>query len=379
MSDDEISNLSRAEVQELEEKTAEKNAWACCYDLALRVDGPHNTLNCYVSSKKEDYFFFNSEYLKQYQDKKHKEKTPGCNYFKKIQNCFRLQYERSENYTEYPKFSCADITNEACDFGKAHSWSGPELTRCPPPYPDSSKLPSYKYKSYQDAPLNTPDCQSRPPNDFQPRVNIRTAFNDGILTKDDPDTLSAFSDKFVVETKHVLSYLDHLMFLQSNQEKMREERIKQSAATKNKPCHGYNWKQLVTDGQLPKLKVVGLDKYIIHNNLDRDILIKIKEEKVLFIIEHLTRNPLSHCNNNQEMAHTNAETLANNVDPDNYDDDNDEKEEHVNSDSDSDVDETEVLEKLIENFLKMMKTGMKVTLMMTILKNMLFKLFYLVD
>ena len=39
MSDDEISNLSRAEVQELEEKAAEKNAWACCYDLALRADG----------------------------------------------------------------------------------------------------------------------------------------------------------------------------------------------------------------------------------------------------------------------------------------------------------------------------------------------------
>ena len=65
------------------------------------------------------------------------------------------------------------------------------------------------------------------------------------------------------------------------------------------------------------------------------------------------------------MIHTNAETLANNVDPDNYDDDNDDKEEGVNSDSGNDVDETEVLEKLIENFLKMMKTGMKVTLMMT--------------
>ena len=98
MNDDEISNLSRAEVQELEEKAAEKNAWACCYDLALSVDGapgPHNTLNCYVTSKK-DYFFFNSEYLKQYQDKKDKEKTPGCNYFQQIENFFRLHYERGK-------------------------------------------------------------------------------------------------------------------------------------------------------------------------------------------------------------------------------------------------------------------------------------------
>ena len=138
------------------------------------------------------------------------------------------------------KFPCADITNEACDFCKAHSCSGPELTRCPCPYPDSSKLPSYKYKSYQDTPLTTPDCQSRPPDDFQPRVNIRKAFNDGILTKDDPDTLLAFSDKFVVEIKHVLSYLDHLMYLQSNQEKRREERKKQSATAKNKPYQSYN-------------------------------------------------------------------------------------------------------------------------------------------
>ena len=103
----------------------------------------------------------------------------------------------------------------------------------------------------------------------------------------------------------------------SNQEKREEERKKQSAATKNKPYQSYNWEQLVTDGQLRKLKVVELDKYIIHNNLDRDILRKNKEEKVLFIIEHLTRNALSHCNSNREVVHTNSETLENN--PDNYD------------------------------------------------------------
>ena len=59
MNDDEISNLSRAEVQELEEKAAEKNAWACCYDLSLRVDvapGPHNTMDCNVTSKKKITF-----------------------------------------------------------------------------------------------------------------------------------------------------------------------------------------------------------------------------------------------------------------------------------------------------------------------------------
>ena len=60
MSHDEISNLSRAEVQELEKKAAEKNAWACCYDLALRVDGtpgPHNTMDCCVTSKKKKITF----------------------------------------------------------------------------------------------------------------------------------------------------------------------------------------------------------------------------------------------------------------------------------------------------------------------------------
>ena len=127
--------------------------------------------------------------------------------------------------------------------------------------------------------MTTSDCQSRPPDDFLPSVNIRKTFNDGILSKVDPDTLSAFSDKFVVETKHVLSYLDHLMYLQSNQEKRREEKIKQSVPTKNKPYQSYNWKQLVRDGQLRKLKVVELDKYIIHNNLDRDILRKIKKKR----------------------------------------------------------------------------------------------------
>ena len=49
MSDDEISNLSRAEVQELEEKAAEKNACACCYDLALRVDGAQEHIILWIA------------------------------------------------------------------------------------------------------------------------------------------------------------------------------------------------------------------------------------------------------------------------------------------------------------------------------------------
>ena len=74
---------------------------------------------------------------------------------------------------------------------------------------------------------------------------------------------------------------------------------------------------------------------------------KVRRKKIL--IGHLTRNTVSPCNNSQEIVLTNAETLTNNVVPDNYDD----KEEHVNSGSESvsGVDKTEVLEKLISEFL----------------------------
>ena len=67
MSDEEISALSNKQIEKLEESAAEKNAWSCCYDIALRADGapgPYGTMESYVTEKEKGSFFYNGEYLK---------------------------------------------------------------------------------------------------------------------------------------------------------------------------------------------------------------------------------------------------------------------------------------------------------------------------
>ena len=60
MSDEKISALSNEQIEELEESVAEKNAWSCCYDIALRVDGapgPHGQWKAMYQKKKMDRSF----------------------------------------------------------------------------------------------------------------------------------------------------------------------------------------------------------------------------------------------------------------------------------------------------------------------------------
>ena len=153
MSDEEISVLSNEQIEELEESAAEKNGWSCCYDIALQVDGapgPHGTMENYLTEKENGSFFYNSEYVKLYQNRKDKEVTPGYHYFKKIEEFLKSHYERGDNYFEYIKFGCSDTGSESCEFCRVSGWSGLPIFRCPPPYPDHSKLPSYQYKAYSD-------------------------------------------------------------------------------------------------------------------------------------------------------------------------------------------------------------------------------------
>ena len=91
MRDEEISALSNEQIEKLEESASEKNAWSCCYDKSLRVDGapgPHGTMESYVTEKENGSFFYNGEYVKLYQNRKNKEVTPGYHYFKKIEEFF---------------------------------------------------------------------------------------------------------------------------------------------------------------------------------------------------------------------------------------------------------------------------------------------------
>ena len=267
------------QIEELEESAAEKNAWSCCYDLVLRVDGapgPHGTMESYVTEKENGLFFYNGKYLKLYQDK---EVTPGYHYFNNTEELFKSHYERGDNYLEYIKFGCSDTGLESCEFCRVSGWPGLPISRCPRPYPDHSKLPSYKYKTYSDTPTAI-NGQTRLVDYYQPKVNMRKEFEDGTLKKEDPDTIRHFADKFIVEVNHVVSYVDHF----TSSHSLRNKKIKRKTARtklrediKRKAYSDYDWQKLVTDGTLRKLQVAELNKYFRHHNFEKDIFRKSKK------------------------------------------------------------------------------------------------------
>ena len=118
---------------------------------------------------------------------------------------------------------------------------------------------------------------------------MRKEFKDGTPKKEVPDTITHFADKFIVEAKHVVSYVDHLTLMCIKKIKRKTARTKLKEDIKRKAYSDYDWQKLVTDGTLRKLQVVELNKYFQHHNFEKDIFRKSKKEKILMIIAHLTK------------------------------------------------------------------------------------------
>ena len=85
------------------------------------------------------------------------------------------------------------------------------MNRIPPPRPDERKLPHYHCKDVFESPSGTNACH-HPPDDWQPRHNIKKCFDDGTLLGDD-DAISSFSTIFIVEKEIIKDHLQHLTTL----------------------------------------------------------------------------------------------------------------------------------------------------------------------
>ena len=120
---------------------------------------------------------------------------------------------------------------------------------------------------------------------------MRKESENGTLKKEDPDTITHFADKFIVEVKHAVSYIDHLTLLPNKKIKRKTARTKLREDIKRKAYSDYDWQKLVTDGTLKKLQVVELNKYFRHHNFEKDIFRKGKNEKILMIIAHYLTRP----------------------------------------------------------------------------------------
>ena len=112
-------------------------------------------MKAFVTNRKEHNFFFNTEYIQQYNAAKletRKVKVPGHNYFKTLDDFIdRIMYDYWRNVSR-------DCENESVD-----------PTPCP--VPDINKLPKYPYLPVAETPItNTENSKRREVDDYHPRA-----------------------------------------------------------------------------------------------------------------------------------------------------------------------------------------------------------------
>ena len=153
-------------------------------------------------------------------------------------------------------------------------------------------------KKFITPPLNK--NARRFPDDWQPRANIKKGFSNGSLqTETDIDR---FATKFAVDPKLVEEYVQHLNDLKQRSQMRAAQRGRKSQQLRQKTFKEYEWRQLVLGGEISKLKVFELDKYLDKHNLLTGKK-ALKDNKAKCIISLVLRNDSS-------ATHTNAVACA---------------------------------------------------------------------
>ena len=109
------------------------------------------------------------------------------------------------------------------------------------------------------------------------------------MLRDKLESVAAFADKFVVKSKFVVDYLQHLEVMEFKRKKRMEERARESSEAKGKSYEDYPWAELCEDvSRMKKLRVPELDRYLKHHGL-KEHLKSSKNEKVKVIVRHCCR------------------------------------------------------------------------------------------
>ena len=85
--------------------------------------------------------------------------------------------------------------------------------------------------------------------------------------------------------------VQHLQILEINKRKRADIRNIQQQEQESKRYQEYEWTKLFEEGELTKLKVKELDKYLIHHNLRKSLNLR-KKEKVTLISSHIASSRL---------------------------------------------------------------------------------------
>ena len=271
MSDEEISQLTVQDYDTHEQERMEKNAWWVSKELSLRIDGApvfNEYIHSFVTVKPEEAFFFNREYITQYNKSsgESQTETPGYYYCAKIVKFIKDHYRVGELYMEFIKDGCKEKDeSQHCNWCKETEWRGPVMSRVPEPCPDKDNQGHYM-DVFESSNYTSTD-EIRPIDQFAPRANLKKLFAEGGISSYDTKAIDDFTKKYIIDKQHVKDYVKHLEELKTGaliraREKERKKLLKQA-----KTFSDYNWKELANMGKLMSLTKLELKHYLMHYKL----------------------------------------------------------------------------------------------------------------
>ena len=187
---------------------------------------------------------------------------------------------------EYRKRECLrtlERTCEYCENTPLYLFKG-FVSPVPRPFPDYNALPEFHYSDHGNTPKFI-DGKIRPPDDFQPRVQLKRLFETGAISSGDKNAVNDFGKKYIVGEKLVIEYLIHLEELKMQREKRKEKVASEKHSEAQKEYKDYDWANLWVSGQLQKKSKKVLKKYIDHHKLGS---CKTKQEQLKKIVAHLS-------------------------------------------------------------------------------------------
>ena len=157
------------------------------------------------------------------------------------------------------------------------------MSRIPRPLPDASQMLNFHYKDVFES-TAVAGGVAHPPDDWQPRHNIKQKVEDGTLKLTDDEAITSFSNKFIVEKELVKGYLQHLTNLERMKNIRTNDRLKKQQQRRQKGFYEYDWDTLCRTGEIQHLLLHEIEKYLNHFKLS---IQGKKADKVRRVMAHV--------------------------------------------------------------------------------------------
>ncbi|KAI8516662.1 hypothetical protein Bbelb_052430 [Branchiostoma belcheri] len=159
LAEEDLSKMTTSSLQAHREQMTEKNAWTVAEEIKLRIDdspAPSGFTQAFIVEHPGSQFFFNWDHLLRYMKtaKTLRTSLPGYHYFTKIEVC---------QESRISVISAPTMTSSGQHLNQSRAR----------PYPDYDRLPEFHYLPYDKTP-----CGARPPDNYQPRAQLKAADSD---------------------------------------------------------------------------------------------------------------------------------------------------------------------------------------------------------